>query len=63
MQNWRQLFNAALVDRFVITIQDAGLDDLELNSWEQDYPEDPREAALQFGRDHDLTDVKDFPYW
>lgn len=41
MQNWRALFDAALVDRFLITIEDAGLDEFELRSWERDYPEDP----------------------
>lgn len=62
MQNWRQLFNAALVDRFLITIADAGLDEFELASWERDYPEDPHEAARAFGREHDLTDIQECSY-
>lgn len=62
MLNWRHHFNAALVERFVITIEDAGLDDFELNSWEQDYPEDPQAAAIAFGEEHDLTDIQECRY-
>ncbi len=63
MLNWRYHFNAALLARFVISIDDAGLDDIELDSWERDYPEDPAAAAQAFGNEHDLTDVKECRYW
>lgn len=62
MLNWRAHFNAALVERFVITTADAGLDDFELNSWERDYPEDPAAAAIAFGEEHDLTDIQECRY-
>lgn len=62
MLNWRHQFNAGLVERFVITIEDAGLDDFELNSWEQDYPEDPQAAAKAFGEEHDLADIQECRY-
>ena len=62
MNNWRDLFNAAMVEHFAITIADAGLDDFELNSLEQEFPRDPKAAAISFGEEHDLTDVQEPPY-
>lgn len=62
MMSWRDLFNAALVKHFVITVADAGLDEFELTSLERDFPSDPHAAAMAFGEEHDLTDVQKPPY-
>ena len=63
MLNWRHHFNAALLAHFLISIEDAGLDDLELSSWECDFPDDPAAAAKAFGDEHDLTDVQECNYF
>lgn len=62
MLNWRHRFNEALLAHFLISIVDAGLDDFELDSWEQDFPEEPDAAAKAFGEEHDLTDVQEYRY-
>lgn len=63
MLNWRDHFNAALLAHFLISIEDAGLDDFELSSWECDFPADSAAAAKAFGEEHDLTDVQECRYF
>ncbi|MDH0549550.1 hypothetical protein N7635_02980 [Stenotrophomonas sp. GD04006] len=52
--HWCTAFNAALQAHFALTIQDAGLTDMELSRYSD---LQPKEAALTFGEDHDLDRV------
>jgi hypothetical protein len=54
---WQAQFDATLQRNFLVSVEDAGLDQLDLEDWRDTFPTLPQEAARAFGRKYGLEQV------
>jgi hypothetical protein len=54
---WQAQFDATLQRNFLVSVEDAGLDQLDLEDWRDTFPTLPQVAARAFGDKYGLDQV------